>query len=125
MRAKMDRCQDHAKVYRDVIELDNKRIIQALPMDWQGAAGGNYACCIFDELHGYIYESQRRLFDELLPPPTQPDAVRWIASYAGFLGESELLKKWWDRGLQGEKVSESLPLYLNHNAGLLAFIDTG
>ena len=115
----------HVKVYRESIELDNSSIIQALPMDWQGAAGGNYAAVIFDELHGYIHEGQRRLFDELLPPPTQPDAVRWIASYAGFLGESELLKEWWDRGLQGEKISESLPIYLNQSAGLLAFIDTG
>lgn len=115
----------HAKVFRDTIELDNRSIINALPMDWQGAAGGNYSAVIFDELHGYVYESQRRLFDELLPPPTQPEAVRWIASYAGFLGESELLKEWWDRGLAGEKISETLPIYLNQSAGLLAFIDTG
>ena len=114
-----------AKVYKNTIELNNKSTITAIPMDWQSSAGGNHSCVIFDELHAWIYENNRRLFDELLPPPTQPHAVRWIASYAGYLGESELLKEWWDRGLDGELISENIPLYMNHNVNLLALIDTG
>ena len=116
---------NHAKVYKDNIELDNKSIIKAFPADWQGASGGNPSCVIVDEMHAWIHESQRRLFDEFLIPPQQPDGVRWIASYAGFLGESELLKDWWDRGIAGEKVSEELPIYRNKKANLLAFVDTG
>ncbi len=115
----------HTKVYRDVIELDCKSIITAIPADWQGAAGGNPSCVLVDEMHAWVYESQRRLFDEMIIPPTQANGVRWIASYAGFLGESELLKEWWDRGLQGERISDNIPVYLNSNSGLLAFIDTG
>lgn len=117
--------ESHTKVYKDIIELDNQSIIKALPGDWQGAAGGNPVCVIVDEMHAWVYENQRRLFDEMVIPPTQAEGVRWIASYAGFLGESELLKDWWDRGLKGEKISETLPIYHNDNAGLLAFIDTG
>src|SRR5512139_2326245 len=83
------------KVYRDVIELENKSVIQALTNDWQGAAGGNPSCVVFDELHAWLYESSRRLFDEMLIPPTRPNGVRWIASYAGFVGESDLLWDWW------------------------------
>lgn len=117
--------RSHTTIYKDTIELDNKSIIQALPMDWQGAAGGNQCCVVVDELHSWTWEGMRRLWDEMIIPPTQPDGVRWIASYAGWLGESELLKEWWDRGLSGEKISQDLPIYLNKTAGLLAFIDTG
>jgi hypothetical protein len=115
----------HAKVYKDVIELDNKSLITALPNDWQGAAGGNYSCVLVDEAHAWVYENQRRLFDEMVIPPTQPGGVRWIASYAGWEGESLLLKEWWDRALVGDRLKGDLPIYHNKAASLLAFIDTG
>ncbi|MCE5209884.1 MAG: terminase large subunit [Chloroflexi bacterium] len=116
---------DHAKIYRDTIELDNGSLIQAMPNDWQGAAGGNYSCIIFDELHSWVYESNRRMFDEMVIPPTQPHGCRWIASYAGFEGESVLLREWWDRSLQGKKVDPKLPIYHNQSSSLLAFVDVG
>ncbi len=129
----------HARCYKDVIELDNRSLITAIPADWQGAAGGNFYCVIFDELHAWVYENQRRLFDEMIIPPTQPHGVRWMSSYAGWLGESNLLREWWDRALAGELVckalqgnvrqltlgSVSLPIYHNEPASLLAFVDTG
>jgi len=114
-----------AKVYRDVIELDNGSVIQAIPQDWRGASGGNYACVIFDELHVYTQEYHRRLFDELIIPPTQLAGVRWIASYAGFLGESILLREIWDRALAGQREPGELPIYRNSGAGLLALLDVG
>lgn len=115
----------HAKVYRDVIELDNKSVIQAQANDWKGAAGGNYPCIIFDELHTYTLEFQRRLFDEMVIPPTVANGVRWIASYAGYEGESVLLREWWNMALAGKRISSELPIFQNNAAGLLAFIDTG
>lgn len=113
------------KVYKTVVELDNGSIIQAIPYDWRGASGGNYSAVIFDELHTYTQEGQRRQFDELIIPPTQPEGVRWIASYAGFLGESILLKEIWDRALSGERLEGELPIWRNQAAGLLALIDQG
>lgn len=115
----------HAKVYRDVVELDNGSMIQALPMDWRGAAGGNYTCVVFDELHTYTLESQRRLWDELVIPPTQPNGVRWVASYAGYLGESVLLWDLWQKALAGVRDDGDLPIYHNDAASLMALIDTG
>lgn len=114
-----------AKVYRDVIELDQGSTITALPFDWKGAAGSNHSCVILDELHTYTFENQRRLFDELIIPPTISAGVRWIASYAGFEGESLLLREIWDRALQGEQLQDSPPVYRNRGAGLLAMIDQG
>ena len=115
----------HAKVYRDVIEFDNGSIIQALPMDWRGAAGGNYACIVFDELWSFTLEQHRRLWDELVIPPTQPDGVRWVSSYAGFLGESALLWDLWQKALAGQRDDGDLPIYHSSDASLLAMIDTG
>jgi hypothetical protein len=115
----------YARVYKDVIELDNGSLIQAVPMDWRGAAGGNYAAVIFDELHVYTLTQHERIFGELVIPPTQPNGVRWIASYAGYLGESVLLKELWDSGLAGERLDAELPIYRNTDASLLALIDTG
>lgn len=115
----------HAKVYRDYITLDNSSLITAMPMNWQGAAGGNYSAVIFDELHAWVYESNRRLFDEMVIPPTQPEGVRWFCSYAGFEGESLLLREWWDKALQGQRLPGELPIYHNKQANLLAFVDTG
>lgn len=115
----------HAKVYKDIIELDNNSTIQAIPADWQSAAGGNFYCVIFDELHAWTYENQRRLFDEMIIPPTQPHGVRWIASYAGWDGESLLLKEWWDKALAGNPVTDNLPIFHNQAASFLAFVDVG
>ena len=115
----------NVKVFRDVLELDNGSIIQAMPQDWQGAAGGNYSAVIFDELHAWVYENQRRVFDEMVIPPTQKSGVRWVSSYAGFEGESLLLKEWWQLAEKGQRISRDLPIFENKKASLLAFIDTG
>ena len=114
-----------AKVYKDVIELDNGSLITALAQDWRGAAGGNYSAVIFDELHTYTLENQRRLYDELIIPPTVAAGVRWVASYAGWLGESLLLHEIWQRALTGSRTDAVLPVYSLPDASLMAFIDTG
>lgn len=114
-----------ARVYKDVIELDNGSTIQAISSDWKGSAGGNYSGVIFDELHTYTTELQRRIYDELVIPPTQPDGVRWISTYAGFLGESNLLKEIWDKALTGERLPGELPIYHLPDAAFLALIDQG
>lgn len=114
------------KTYKDVIELDNGSLITAIPFDWRGAAGGNYDCVIFDELHTYTSESHRRMYDELIIPPTKPEGVRWIASYAGFLGESQVLWDIWQKALKGARVEgTNLPVYTVPEASLMAFIDVG
>lgn len=116
---------DNIKVYKDVLELENNSIIQAMPQDWQGASGGNYSAIIFDELHAWVYENQRRVFDEMVIPPTQKTGVRWVSTYAGFEGESQLLKEWWQLAEKGKQINKDLPIFHNEKASLLAFIDTG
>jgi len=111
---------DFARAYRDRIEFTNGAVITALPMDYKGAAGGEPVCVIFDELHSYSWESERRLWDEMVIPPTLPYGIRWVASYAGYIGESVLLKEVWERveagGLQ-VGWPEPICVYRNEVAG--------
>jgi len=96
-----------------VFEPTGSRIV-SLPMDAPGAAGANFATASFTELWGFVYEQNERLYDELTPIPgaTPYDCLRIVDSYAGFVDESELLRRVWDRGLAGERISEQWPIYL-------------
>ena len=50
--------------------------ITAIASDAASAAGGNPTISCFDELWGYTSESSRRLWDEMIPPPTRKIACR-------------------------------------------------
>jgi hypothetical protein len=53
-------------------------------------------------------ELLRRLFDELVPVPTQPISCRLVVSHAGFEGEGQLLQELYARGLALPEVGPSL-----------------
>jgi Terminase large subunit, ATPase domain/Terminase large subunit, endonuclease domain len=80
----------------------------AIPSDYAGAAGGNPTISIFDELWAYTTERSRRLWDELVPPPTRKIACRLTVTYAGFEGESALLEELHKRGLAQPLVGPDL-----------------
>jgi hypothetical protein len=90
-------------------------IIQAIAADYAGAAGGNQVISVFDELWAYSSERSRRLWDELVPPPTRKITCRLTVTYAGFDGESDLLNELYKRGLQQPLVGKDL------HAGVTAF----
>jgi terminase large subunit-like protein len=83
-------------------------VITAIPNSYASAAGSNQVVAVFDELWAYDSERSRRLFDELVPPPTRKVACRLTVTYAGFEGESRLLKELYDRGLQQPQVAPNL-----------------
>ena len=78
--------------------------ITAIASDY-GAAGSNANIVAFDELWGFVSERSRRLWDELVPPPTRKVACRLVTTYAGFENESDLLEDLYHRGLNGRKVA--------------------
>jgi hypothetical protein len=91
--------------------------ITAIASDAGSAAGGNQSISVFDELWAYTSERSRRLWDEMVPPPTRKVACRLTVTYAGFEGESLLLEELHKRG-------KSLPLVgkdLYAGDGLLMF----
>ena len=52
--------------------------------------------------------STRRLWDELVPPPTRQIACRLTTTYAGYEGESLLLQDLYRRGLQQPQIGDDL-----------------
>jgi hypothetical protein len=98
---------DAAKITSDKITIFDAVII-AIPTNYASAAGSNHVIAVFDELWAYVSERSRRLFDELVPPPTRRIACRLIVTYAGFEGESTLLNELYRCGLQQPQVAPNL-----------------
>ena len=82
--------------------------ITAIPSNFATAAGGNQNISVFDELWAFTLERSRRLWDELVPPPTRQIACRLTTTYAGFEGESLLLEELHKRGRQQPLVDDDL-----------------
>jgi phage terminase large subunit-like protein len=82
--------------------------IIAIASDHVSAAGANPTIVCFDELWGFVSEKARRLWDELVPPPTRKIACRLTVTYAGFTNESSLLEELYKRGLKGKQVKRDL-----------------
>lgn len=105
--------------------------IRALASEYAGAAGSNHGLTSWDELWAYTSESSRRLWEEMTPVPTRTNSIRFISSYAGFLGESDLLWSLYLDGVgpdehpegKGERLHLTLPLWLNRAARLLVYWD--
>jgi len=97
-----------AKIIADKITLAGGAVITAIPSNYASAAGANAVIVVFDELWAYANERLRRLFDELVPPPTRPIACRLTVTYAGFRGESALLEELYQRGLKQSHLATNL-----------------
>src|SRR5262245_22178027 len=82
--------------------------IAAIASDAGSAAGSNATISCFDELWAYTSERSRRLWDEMVPPPTRKVACRLTVTYAGYEGESLLLQELYNRGQQQPQIGTDL-----------------
>ncbi|HWP23590.1 MAG TPA: hypothetical protein VNM15_05335 [Candidatus Binatia bacterium] len=120
-----------AVVKNKTISLWNGTTITAIAGEYAGAAGSNHGLVSFDELWGFSLESSRRLYEELTPVPTRKNSIRFISTYAGFEGESELLWDLYKLGVgkdehpdgQAERIHPRLPIYANHEARIFCYFD--
>jgi phage terminase large subunit-like protein len=85
--------QREAEVQSKSIFMANGTTITAISGDYAGAAGSNHGFVSYDELWAYTSESSTRLWEELTPIPTCRNSIRFVSTYSGFHGESQLL---WD-----------------------------
>lgn len=69
----------------------NGTMVKAITTDYEKEAGANQGISLWSELWAYGSERLNRLWEEMTPPPTRKFAMRWVETYAGFLGESSLL----------------------------------
>jgi phage terminase large subunit-like protein len=83
-------------------------VIATVSSNYATAAGSNATISCFDELWAYTSERSRRLWDEMIPPPTRKVACRLTVTYAGFAGESVLLEELYKRGLALPEVAPNL-----------------
>ena len=93
------------KITQYRIDLPNGTFIQAVAQSYRSVAGARQALTLWDELWGYTSELSRRTWDELTPIPTVDNSLRFIATYAGFENESDLL---WDLYLKGVGPEENV-----------------
>jgi phage terminase large subunit-like protein len=102
--------KDAAKVTAEKIVFPtfHDATITALTSSYSSVAGANPVISIFDELWAYTSENSRRLWDEMIPPPTRKIACRLTVTYAGFTGESQLLEELNKRGLAQPEVGPCL-----------------
>lgn len=71
--------------------------IKPVSSDYAGEAGGNPTASFYTELWTWRMQKDEKLFSEMTVPPTRPRGFRYIDSYAGYTGESNVLWKIWQR----------------------------
>jgi len=113
------------EIQKTMMQYRNGSRVAPLPINAAGEAGGNQSLTVWTELWGYRYEEDERMWNEMQPVATRKLGQRFSESYAGYEGESILLKRIWDLAMEGEQISDDPPLYVNENASLCAYIDQG
>lgn len=116
------RSQATIKNYR--ITLSNGAVIEAVPVDPSGEAGGNDDFIEFTELHAASSKAAVKMWAEMTIPPTKHGyGQRWIDTYAGHVGESPILEQLYQMTVnEGRQVHPEYPIYANGD--LLALWNT-
>lgn len=99
----------------------NGSIIECVPIDPSGEAGGNDDMIVYSELHGWKSKAHQRMWSEMTLSPTKfGNSQRWIDTYAGYEGESPILENLYRVGvLEGVQVWPDLEVYANEQAKML------
>ncbi len=100
-----------ARILAGEVQLTNGTVIEAIPSDYKGEAGGRQSLSVVDEPWGIMQERAERLFEELSPVPTEENAWLLLVTHAGWTGESVVLERLYKRGLSGARIDEELELY--------------
>ena len=126
----------------------NGGIVKAIPVDAIGEAGANPSLTVFTELWGFVHKAALRFWAEMAPSPTRLNSMRWVETYAGFEGESELLWGLYESTvLNGRQLTagemaaatdtplgafveapnpeDLIPCYVNEQAGIFVLWDAG
>jgi len=92
------------------IEYPNGAFSESIPIDPTGEAGSNADMVVFSELWGSHSRAQRRMWTEMtLPPAKFGKSFRWVETYAGYEGESLLLRQLYDLGTDSKQGGEPIP----------------
>ena len=123
------------------ITMPSGSFIEAIPIDPSGEAGSNADMITFSELWGANEDAKQNMWAEMtIPPNKHGKAFRWVESYAGFSGQSELLYSLYELGTKKENGARllwpdrlydvtggeptPLELYVNPGAGVICLWNT-
>lgn len=108
----------HVNASTHTIDLPNHARIEAIAGNAAGEAGGNPTMVEVTEAWGATGKEAIRLWTETsLPPALFGRSQRWLDTYAGYEGESELLWQLYDTGvLQGEKFDPEYDFFYRNAA---------
>ena len=97
------------------ITYPNGSIIEMLPIDPQGEAGGNHDMIVFSELWGWRHKAHLDMWAEMTISPTRYGyAQRWIDTYAGYRGISTILEDLYDHIVRDEhRLDTDVEMYAN------------
>ena len=105
------RAKTKIKVSGYTITYPNGSMIEMVPIDPTGEAGGNDDLTVFSELWGWRHKSHQDMWVEMTISPTRfGQAQRWIDTYAGFEGDSPILEK-----LYKQVVNQENHIKIPHN----------
>jgi phage terminase large subunit-like protein len=109
-------CQVNPSMH--TIDLPNHSRIEAIAVNAAGEAGGNPTMVSVTEAWGATSKDAMRLWTETtLPPALFGKSQRFLDTYAGYEGESELLWQLYDTGvLQGEKFDPEYDFFYRNKA---------
>ena len=81
----------------------NGSIVEMIPVDPTGEAGGNDDGVVFSEVWGWKSDKHKLMYSEMTIAPTRfGHAQRWIDTYAGVTGESPVLEPLYNLVVQDE-----------------------
>jgi phage terminase large subunit-like protein len=103
------------------VEYENGSVVEMVPIDPQGEAGGNDNIIVYSELWGWKSRAHQNMWAEMTLSPTKfGNAQRWIDTYAGYYGESPILENLYEIGVKGgHQLWDDLEVFVNEKARLL------
>jgi phage terminase large subunit-like protein len=114
------------KIANYKITLPNHSLIEAIPIDPRGEAGGGDDLLIFSEIWGWKDKAAVKMWTEMtLSPLKYGHSLRWAEGYAGFVGESPILEQLYQTGVKdGRSINDEYEMYANDAARLFTVWQT-
>lgn len=108
------------------IELPNNTVIDAIPVDPGGEAGGNPSAVFWTEAWAAKQKAALQLWTETTLSPTRfGHSFRLVESYAGYKAESPILEQLYEMGVvNGKRIDDEIEMYENAAASLFAYWNT-
>lgn len=92
------------KVIQHKIVFPNDSIIESVPVDPAGEAGGNDDMIEWTELWAAQHDVHKKMWSELTLSPTKfGQSFRWVDTYAGYTGESEILESLYQQATENNQ----------------------